>query len=424
MIKRLKLRFLLLAMSALAILLTVTVTAMNVINYTSVTREADEVLALLSQNRGAFPGFEGGAPRPPEVAPEGDSAPPDKLQSGRLPHNMSPELPYESRYFSVLLDANGNALQVDTGRIAAVDRDQAVAYALSVEDDRGFADDFRYARVEEEGNLRITFLHCRRQLDAFYNFLLTSCLIALGSFLLMGAVMLFCAGRIIRPIAESYEKQKRFITDAGHEIKTPLTIINANVDLLEMEQGESESLSDIRQQAKRLTTLTNDLVYLARMEESEKRLCRADFPISEIVQESAAPFGALAEAQGKRIDCRITPALSFHGDPKSIEQLVSILMDNALKYSPADSCVELTLKKQGRQLLLTLRNATAEPVDREALPRIFDRFYRADGSRNSQTGGHGIGLSVAKAIVTAHGGRISAFAVDDHTFGITAVFSA
>lgn len=423
MMRRLKTKFLLLSGISLFLLLATIVTVMNVINYTAVVQEADEILALLSQNKGSFEVFEdkwtsnpgdthGGSPRPPAE------------QGNRLPPHLSPELPYESRYFSVLLDEYGNAVLIDIGKIAAVDSGRALAYAKAVDSDHGFADDFRYVRSVEDHNVRITFLDFGRQLAVFRDFLLISICIALGGFVLVLAVIFFCAGRIIRPIAESYEKQKRFITDAGHEIKTPLTIIRANADLLEMELGEHESLSDIKQQAERLTVLTNDLVYLSRMEEAETDMQVIDFPISEIVSETALPFKAPALAQEKAFDCQIQPMLSIKGNAKAIGQLVSVLMDNALKYSPQGGKVALALTKQNRTVTLTVTNTTATPVDREALPRLFDRFYRTDRSRNSATGGHGIGLSVAKAIVTAHGGKIHAFAMDDHTFGITAVFSA
>lgn len=405
MIRKLKFRFVLLASVSLFVLLSLVVAGMNLINYRSVVRDADELLALLSENRGSFP------------------APGDK--DGRLPPHLSPEVPYESRYFSVELSADGTVLKSDTSRVTSIDRGTAAVYAETVMQagaERGFANQYRFLRTEEGAAVRITFLDRGRQLDAFERFLAASILMALVGFSLVVLVIFFLSGRILRPIAESYEKQKRFITDAGHEIKTPLTVIRANADLLEIEHGENESIGEIRAQTNRLTELTNDLTLLARMEESEHRLQKIEFPISEVVGDAAAAFTALAEVQKKVLDLRIAPMLSFTGNARSVERLVGLLLDNALKYSPAGSTVSLTLAGHPHAIVLTVTNETVTPLDGVSPDRVFDRFYRADPSRNSETGGHGIGLSVAKAIVTAHGGKIRAACPESHRFTVTAIF--
>lgn len=406
MIKKLKIKMIALTTVSLFALLAVIVTGMNLINYNAVIKDTDKTLSLLSQNKGAFPDF-------------------SHDKAVKPPPDMSPELPYESRYFSVLLNGTGDIIQADTSRIASVDTSTAIDYATQAAaqaNSTGFVEQFRFVRYAEGNNIRITFLDCGRQIDSCNRFLFTSLGMALAGFVIVFVIIVFFSGRIIRPIAESYEKQKRFITDAGHEIKTPLTIINANVDVLEMELGQNECLEDIQQQTKRLTSLTNDLVYLARMEEAEDSLQMIEFPVSEVVQDTAAPFHTLAQAQGKQFTCTIQPMLSMRGNDKAIQQLVSILMDNALKYSPTGGTIVLYLQRQNRTLYLSVFNTTDTAVSPDALPYVFDRFYRIDSSRNSETGGHGIGLSVAKAIVTAHGGKIHAFTQDGRSFQITAAF--
>ncbi|MFQ9800920.1 MAG: sensor histidine kinase [Clostridia bacterium] len=186
-------------------------------------------------------------------------------------------------------------------------------------------------------------------------------------------------------MAESYEKQKQFITDAGHEIKTPLTIIKADTDVLEMDFGENEWLSDIRKQTVRLTSLTNDLVYLSRMEEAGDSMAMIEFPFSDVVGEAAASFQALAQTQGKEFQCDIQPMLSLNGNEKAIQQLVGILLDNALKYSPKNGMVSLKVWKQNRAVYLSVLNTTESPVQKDKLDLLFERFYRTDTSRNSQT---------------------------------------
>lgn len=410
MIRKFRIQFIALAMLSLLLLLTVIVTGMNLLNYRSVVSDADEVLSLISQNRGVFPNIDGG-----------------QGPVGRRPHGMSPELQYESRYFSVLLADDGTVIFADTSRIASVDGNQAADYAKAVEQksaEKGFFEQFRYVKSYEDIGVRISFLDCGRKLDAYYNFLLISIVMASAGFLAVFFVIVFFSGKFIRPIAESYEKQKHFITDAGHEIKTPLTIISANTDLLEMDIGSNECLDEIRRQSKRLTGLTNDLVSLARMEESKQAIPMIEFPLSEVVQEAAAPFQAPFQAQNKQLVCNIRPMLSMKGNDQAVSQLVSLLLDNALKYSPEGGVITLGLERQGKHLVLSVCNPTVSEIRPDQLPHVFDRFYRSDPSRNSQTGGHGIGLSIAKAIVTAHGGKISAQTKDGRSFMISAVFSA
>lgn len=406
MIKRLKTRYIALALSALFVLLAFIVIGMNLLNYRAVAEEADTTLFLLSQNQGVFPNYE-------------------EAVDDWLPSGMSPEIPFESRFFSVLVNKDGDVVYTETSQIYSINDTTAGQYAkesLEERRDRGFVGSFRYIRYPETDGTRITFLDCGRKLGLYRDFATFSIGMALLGYVMTAVLVCFFAGRFIRPVAESYEKQKRFITDAGHEIKTPLTIISADVDALIMDLGENDYLDDIGRQTKRLAGLTNDLVYLARMEEADTSTPMIAFPVSEIVLETAASFQALAQAQNKELSLQVQPLLSMVGADKAISQLVSILLDNALKYSPADSRIVLRFEKNGRKLALSVKNLSSIPLADEDLQRVFDRFYRADRSRNSETGGHGIGLSMAQAIVSAHNGKIAASSPDGASFLVTAVF--
>lgn len=408
MIKKLRFKFVLLSMSALLLVLAAIIAGINLVNYRSILEDVDEILEILSENRGTFPDEPG----------EG----PGKKPPGR----MSRELPYETRYFSVVLDSEtGSLIQVDTSRIVSVDRKEAIELAQDVlEEERkiGFADEFRYIVKEDGRAVQVVFLDCGRKLESFRQFLWASIGISLLGYIVVFFIIAFFSGRLIRPISESYEKQKRFITDAGHEIKTPLTIINADASVLEMEFGKNEWLEDIEKQTKRLTALTNDLVRLSRMEESGSSMQMIDFPFSDVVSETAASFQHLAQTQKKEFQYAIQPMLSLHGDEKSIKQLLNILLDNAIKYSPEGGIIRLTAEKQKKSILLSVFNTTETAVPTGKLPQLFERFYRMDSSRNSQTGGYGIGLSVAKVITEAHNGKIQAKSEDGHSLQITVSF--
>lgn len=412
MIRKLKFKVVLLATTALFVLLTVIVAGMNIINYSSVVDDADAVLSVLAQNKSSFPDGDNKGGRP----------------NGKLPAGLSPETPYESRYFTVFFDSENDIVNVDISKIASVDSDEAEILAEKVMDEdkeNGFIGEYRYKVNSDAVGTRIVFLDCGRKLASFRSFLISSISMSVLGLIIVFLAVLVLSGRIIKPIAEAYNKQRRFITDAGHEIKTPLTVINANVDILEMELGEgNESLCDIKSQTKRLKSLTEDLVMLSRMEEAENNLPKIDFPVSEVVAEAASAFRTVAINDNKEFICKIEPMLTLNGNDKAIRQLVSVFLDNALKYSQKNGRIEITLAKQGRNVILSVFNTTDAEIKDEQLKYVFDRFYRTDSSRNSETGGHGIGLSIAKAIVAAHGGKISASAKDGDSFTVTAVFPA
>jgi signal transduction histidine kinase len=222
----------------------------------------------------------------------------------------------------------------------------------------------------------------------------------------------------MKPFIESMEKQKQFITDAGHEIKTPLAIISANADVLELTGGESEWITSIRNQTNRLDKLVRNLLTLSKMEEGKIELVFTDFDISKAVLEITEPFKAIGEAQNKKFLMEIEPGIIFHGDQGSIHQLVSTLVDNAMKYSDEKGTIKITLSSSKKGIKLQVYN-TVEELNIDNLDKLFDRFYRADSSRSRETGGYGIGLSIAKSIAEAHHGRISAKSEDGKSICFT-----
>lgn len=416
MIQKLRKRFILAAMFALALVLLLILGAAHFIVYRVTVENADRILSVLAENQGEFPQhmFLGGDVH--------RGSPREKTNDKQ---RFSPETPFESRFFTVTLDTSGTMIVADTANIAAVNVGTAAVYAkkvLQTGKTAGFIGDYRYLSTEQGDHIRIIFLDCGRNLAAFRMGLLASIGMAAIGLMNVLVLLVFFSGKIVKPIAESYEKQRQFITDAGHEIKTPLTIIGADADLLEMEFGQSEWLEDIRHQSQRLVGLTNDLVFLSRMDEEQPAHTMVEFPLSDVVEETAQSFLALAKQQGKSLSLRITPMLSMEGCSKDIVQLTSILLENALKYSAERSQIQLVLEKDSRTIRLSVANETIDPVEKEKLSHIFDRFYRMESSHNSATGGYGLGLSIAKGIVTAHKGRIKAERIAPNQLTIAAFF--
>ena len=325
---------------------------------------------------------------------------------------LSPEAMYESRFFRVIVSVDGEITDINTENILLIDQNEAEAYANAVlnrNPAHGFVGAFRYLKLQRENDTCVIFLDCGRSLDTFHASLIINCLISATAFLASMIIIIIVSKKIVAPVSESYEKQKQFISMAGHELKTPLTIISADAEVLAMEiEEENEWLSDICSQTERMAVLTNDLLSLSRMDENREQFTMLAFPVSDVVSETVQSFQTLAHSKGRNIVSDITPMLSCTGDEKGIRQITGILLDNAIKYSQSTDIV-LELRKKGHNIVLSVTNST-QPLTQEQLGQLFDRFYRTEQSRNSEKGGYGLGLSIAKSIVEAHKGKITATA--------------
>ena len=402
MIKKLRMRFALTAICSVLLVLVILVGGINIFNYRKVVSDGDEVLQMLADNNGQFPDR--------MLPPDGWR--PDDNPFRERDRIDSPEIAFETRYFSADIGIDGTVGMVDTGRISAVSDTEAAEYAMKVSDSgklKGFIGEYRFiVSPRSDGSCKIIFCDCGASLANFRGFLKISIVLSVISLVIISAAIVLISGKAVKPVAESYEKQKRFITDAGHEIKTPLAIINADAEVLGMDIGEdNEWLSDIRKQTARLTDLTNDLVFLSKMEEGDKSLAREVIDLSKTAAEASESFRAVAVTGGKKFVLDIDEGVEMTGDKKSVTELLNILLDNAVKYCPEGKTVTFKVYRNSRNAAIEVRNDTSEDIPQEELSHLFDRFYRTDKSRNSETGGYGIGLSVAQAIVLANGGKIS-----------------
>lgn len=431
MIKNLRKRFIFAAMASTFGVLFVIMSILNVANYVRMVSRADDTLEELADNNGQFDSKDfmkelmpdhkdGQLPSNSGESDENVTANQDGSENIQPPANpgkkrgdkFSPETPFQTRYFSVVV-SDGMVVSYSLDNIAAVDESEAESYADQIITDgidKGFIDIYRYMVVDcddETGGSRIIFVDCRQEIESFKNTLVYSVGVSLLGFLAVFTLVLFWSKKIFKPVADSYEKQKRFITDASHEIKTPLTIIDANTEVIEMVNGESEWTQNTRDQVKRLTALTNQMVALSRLDENPEPKEMTEFNLSDVAYEVIDHFVALSEVMGKKINMEIQDGITYKGDENSIRQLISILVDNAMKYAVQTELIDISLKRDGRKIRFMLRNLT-DGMQEGAQDILFERFYRPDSSRNSETGGSGIGLSLAKSIVEVHKGKITA----------------
>lgn len=392
MIRSLRRKFILIAMASLVGTMVVLCTAIAIGNHCIATNRVDHAISVLRQNNGSF--------LPPE--PRSDPS--------NFDFQITPETPFETRYFIVELTAQKEIQSVNLDHIAALDRQtvvDAISRIINTGAKRGYVDHYRFGVFpNEDGGSTIIVLDCFLQLQSANNMLRITIAIFLTCVLVVFVLLFFLSKRAIRPFVDNLERQRQFITDASHELKTPLAILSADMGLLEDTHGEDKWLESAKSQIVRLDRLIKNLVELARTEETIREDAVEVFSVSEIAQANADAFQPLAEADGKSLVAEITDGINTKGIQNNFFRLFSILLDNAVKYCDAAGTIRLSVSMRGRNICIAISNPCAG-VDTAQLPRYFDRFYRADSSRARSTGGYGIGLSTARAIVTRYKGRIS-----------------
>ena len=443
MVSKLRKRVVIYTVIAVALVLALLMGIVNIANFISKDKAANEILEILADNNGEFPAWGGGRDDNGGM-PSGGGGPSDN--GGGLPSDggreggepfggpnggappwmlpgMTEETPYETRFFTVDVKADGSIKAINTGRIAAVDSSKAVEMVARAEErgkTSGYDGNYKYIVKNKEGDKTYIFLDCTRDLNSVKSFLKTSMLVSLIGLIAITLFVILLSPKMIKPIAESYAKQKEFITNAGHELKTPMAVIESCAEVIELESGESKWTSGIKEQVKKLSDLTTHMVSLAKMDEQED-LAMEDVNLSELVETALEGFCLEAEQQNRIIEKNIESDISIKGNATLLTELVSILADNALKYASADKPIKFSLTKEGKKVVLAEENY-AEGLEKGNQNKLFDRFYRGDTSHNSNQPGSGIGLSMAQSIVTAHGGTITAESPDGQRLIFTAKF--
>ena len=403
MIKTLQRKFIVTAMIAVSVLLLALLGAINIFSAVSSAADSQRLLGQLA----SFEDFG------PAIRPEL----PEDQEKGVFRRSPDENDRMSALTFSVRFDGEDQLRSLSLDRIATVDETQAEALArqaLESGRNEGRLENYRYRIVQPAPDSRtVVFLDVSGQQRSLLRLAVLS---LLGGALAWSAMLLLVtllSRRAIRPIAENMQRQRQFVTDAGHELKTPLAIILANTEALELRQGESKYSKNIRAQVQRLTELTRNLLTLARADEAEGPTMDGTVELSRLCAEQAEMFRAPAELRGLRLSADLAPEVSVRGDAGQLGQLLSILLDNAVKYCAEGGEIRLSLTGGERPVLQVSNSIGGQNIDTR---RIFDRFYREDESRSRQTGGFGIGLSAAQAIARAHKAELDARCEDGRIF--------
>lgn len=224
---------------------------------------------------------------------------------------------------------------------------------------------------------------------------------------------------IIQPIKKSFYRQKKFISDASHELKTPVAVISANADVLKI-QGENVYLDNIKSQTERMKVLVNNMLTLSRIDEDKPKLNKSTFSLSDEIIKVILPFDAVAFENKKFLEFDVPDNISYYGDSESLKKVLTILLDNAIKYADSGSTVKVKLKKEKSKISVSVFNNGSQ-IESDESSKIFDRFYRGDYSRSSENGGSGLGLSIAKSICDLNKWKIFAKSIINESMTITII---
>ena len=404
MIRKLRIRMTLLVIGVLVIVSIGIVMGIYQVNNRNIISQAEAALETLSA--------EG------EMPPEAGSRP------GGAPRGMDPrnhglnrsrtltgaEVASLSNSYILELDSQGRISSWKSDKANLYDQDTLQAFAdqaLNEGNDSGRVGSQFYTLRRTENGSRLTVLDARLEIMAGQRVLRITALVAGIACLALSLGAWALIRRMVRPVEEAFVRQQQFVWDASHELKTPLAVISANADLLESEIGPQENLTYIQSEVRRTDALVKNLLSLARMDRGTVGQEKTDVNLSEAVLEVLLPFESTVFEAGKTMESDIQEEVHCHGNEAMLQQLTVILLSNALKYSDDHGRIRVTLKKKSRGCELRVEN-TGEGIAPEDLERIFDRFYRADRSRNSETGGEGLGLAIARSITEIHHGKIRA----------------
>ena len=405
MFKSLRRKFVATSVASVAVVIILMASTLNFINYYKMGQRVDDSLYEASKSSALVTIFSDG---------EEDMI---------VTKNTASKTPNNNGFSIAKIDENKNVIRSYRDDVLIKGKDdlqKLVTEAVNESSTSGYVGTYRYLKVNNDAGNLVLLLNTQRDLDSFHAFMRNSIIVSSIVILSVFILLVLISKKVIAPIQQSYQKQKQFITDASHELKTPLAIIRSNTDVLELENGDSKWTKNIQNQVDRLTSLVNSLVVFSRMEEKDTAE-KVKFNLSESLHARIDDFEELASFQKKHIIADIDNNIYYRGEKQAIVQLMDILLENAIKYATKETNINVTLKKNKKYATMKISNQAN--VKKGDLRKVFDRFYRLDESRNSTIKGYGIGLSMAKLITEKHKEVIKAYAPEDGIFKIEVRFT-
>lgn len=422
MIKKLRIRITAVIMAGLTLLIAAVVVGIYIFMQHSETEETDKSVdsALTAVTR------EDSDKRSDDKKPE----PPEAVDPSKRDPSGSPQKREKDRtsrsWISVLMSSEGTVKEIAySSSYNKPDNEDEIGEAAesiaAQNSENGYillSDvSYRYFIKKSGGRTRVIFIDRTNQIETMGRLLIVLIFVGIGTLVVLFPISVLVSGWIVKPISRAWSSQKEFLANASHELKTPLTVISANIDVIKSEPEKTVSEQDkwfeyIKSETGKMSKLINQMLYLSKDDREETKLLMSEFNASEAIEGVCLATEALAFENGHTLVTEIEPDISCKGDREMIERLANILIDNAVRHSVGSEDIRVELHRRKNRNILTVSNK-GEYIAPEELLRLFDRFYRTDKSRTSSTGGFGLGLSIAKAIADKHKGTLTAASSPD-----------
>lgn len=408
MIKELRRRFIFIIMACISFIFILILLILNISMTISGRRQGYAILWEYAQRKEAAAKdiMPGDAPIPPDAKPSADKE--DFPFRGRIFENERNGWLNDMRISYVFYDLNGEISQISVSGNPELSEEILINMADAVmksSNEQGAKSGYLYLVKSTETETQTYFLDFAPERSTSMRLMWVCLWIGLAGILILLIPVIFLSRWVSKPVQQAFDKQKQFIADASHELKTPLTIITTNAEVLKGSLPDNKWLTHILDQTERMKILINNLLELARLDSYSTREKFITFDLSKSVKNSALSFESIAYEYGKTFTMEIEEGLSLYGNESSLRQLVTILLDNAFKYSDDKGTITLKLGRHNDKKELLVRN-TGNGISAKDQKHIFERFYRCDSSRSRESGGYGLGLSIAQSIVEAHKGHI------------------
>lgn len=401
MFRKSKRKIVALILSVLAVVLFGTLCIIYLASYSEMTSENR---ALLEQYVAEYSLQTEAGETPDEALP--DISGPEMSDRDHGRRRREPPTPELFTFYSVAIANDGQILNVDTADVSSLDEEALTELAESIAErgkSEGIENHLIYRMEDKGGYTLVAFLDNTMMAESAGTLINYTLIFGSIALVLLFFLSRYLANRIVAPLEESYQRQRQFISDAGHELKTPVAVVNANVELLSREIGENQWLSNIQYENEKMSELILQLLDLARTENAAPVMETTD--LSRLVYGEALPFETVAYEEGLRLETEITENVLICGNPVQLRQLTSILLDNAIRHSSDGNTVLLRLGEERNHAVLSVIN-DGEEIPPEQRKYLFERFYRTDSARTGEDGHYGLGLAIARAIAVSHKGTI------------------
>lgn len=402
MIKKLRWKFIAVAMISIIVVLMAIIGTITLINYNKTVDNIDKVLTVLVDNDGKFNGLDFGDDNLKNTDVNNNK---DNLNHQKDYGEFTKETPYWTRFFSVKFTNSNPAPAVDTSMIASVSKEEAINMAKETIDSNsmiGFYGAYRYkVKIADDFKL-VVFVDCTKEMRSIRYFVFTGTWISLVGIIAVFIIVFIFSKIVFNPVKRTYDKQKRFVTNAAHELKTPLTIISANNELIDAEYNSLDETQAIDKQVKKLTIMINNLTLLSKLDEEDKNVdLKEKVDLTKLSNDLIEPFKVIFESRNIKFNFFVDDNCYIKGNTNLISQLLSLLIDNANKYALTYIDFEVRIVGKG----VELKTSNDADIDEKNPNLLLERFYRNDKARG-KIEGSGIGLSVVNEIVKLHKGTI------------------